>query len=123
MTEIQAAIEESAVMIAKQSQEIALLKGAISAQDEREQKAGERCGVPYEQYGCDWPDWMAEKVLWQAARIAQLEVLGPLIRVYGDTCNTYGQAIQSCGSSEQQDYRQTRDAALEQIDAILKGGA
>jgi hypothetical protein len=75
VTEIQAAMEEAAVMIAK-----------------------------------------------QAARIAELEALGLLIRVYGDTCKTYGQAIQSCGSSEQQEYRQTRDAALEQIEAILKGG-
>ena len=63
------------------------------------------------------------RIVEQSARIAQLEALGPLIHVYGDTCKTYGQAIQSCGSSEQQEYRQTRDAALEQIDAILKGGA
>jgi hypothetical protein len=68
-------------------------------------------------------DQLNEIVHGLKARIAQLEALGPLIHVYGDTCKTYGQAIQSCGSSEQQEYRQTRDAALEQIDAILKGGA
>lgn len=43
--------------------EIELLKGAIAAQDERERQAGERCNVPYELWGCDWPDAVAEVVL------------------------------------------------------------
>lgn len=39
------------------------LQGTIDAQDERERKAGEKCGVPYAESGCDWPDNVAEKVL------------------------------------------------------------
>jgi hypothetical protein len=43
--------------------ELSLVRGAMAAQDERERKAGERCGVPYEQHGCDWPEWVADEVL------------------------------------------------------------
>ncbi len=42
--------------------EHATLRGALAAQDEREKQAGERCGVPYELHGCDWPDAVAEKL-------------------------------------------------------------
>jgi hypothetical protein len=43
--------------------QIELLKGAIAAQDSRELLAGIKCGVPYEEHGCDWPDAVADKVL------------------------------------------------------------
>lgn len=46
--------------------EIRLFRGAMDAQDERERQASERCGVPYEQYGCDWPDAVADEVCRQA---------------------------------------------------------
>lgn len=39
------------------------LKGAMRAQDDREKAAGEKCGVDYAQWGCDWPDAAAEKIL------------------------------------------------------------
>jgi hypothetical protein len=42
---------------------LALLAGSIDAQDEREQQAGERCGVSRAEHGCDWPDAVAERVL------------------------------------------------------------
>lgn len=38
------------------------LTAARAAQDEREAKAGEACGVPRELHGCDWPDGVAEEV-------------------------------------------------------------
>lgn len=53
--------------------EIAMLRGAIAAQDDRARKAGERCGVPYELHGCDWPDAMAEEVQVVRAEIASLK--------------------------------------------------
>ena len=49
------------------------LRGAIAAQDEREREAGKKCGVPYELYGCDWPDAVAEEVIALRQRIAALE--------------------------------------------------
>ena len=111
---------DAETLISMQAQDIALLKGAISAQDEREQKAGERCGVPYEQHGCDWPDWMAEKVLSQSARIAQLEALGPLIE-------EYGQAKWSQGYDNPTSEKGSSDAWVAdlwgRINATLKGGA
>lgn len=39
------------------------LRGAMAAQDSRERAAGEKCGVPYELHGCDWPDAVAEEVM------------------------------------------------------------
>ena len=118
MTDLEAVriIEAAHARIVEQLEEIALLKGAIAAQDEREQKAGERCGVPYEQHGCDWPDWMAEQVLSQAARIAQLESLGPFIEEYAKQRMFYG-------LHGDKRYMHLSDEAKEQIDATLKGGA
>lgn len=43
--------------------EIELLKGAMAAQDEREQRAGESCGVSWIIHGCDWPEEVAEVVI------------------------------------------------------------
>src|SRR4051812_44435244 len=40
-----------------------LLRGAMDSQDHRERLAGEKCGVPYAEHGCDWPDAAAEEVL------------------------------------------------------------
>lgn len=40
-----------------------LLKGAMDAQDDRERQAGEKCGVDYAQWGCDWPDAAADTIL------------------------------------------------------------
>jgi len=48
--------------------EVVLLRGAIAAQDEREKAAGILCGVPYEQHGCDWPDWVAEELNYQRSQ-------------------------------------------------------
>ena len=39
------------------------VKGAMRAQDERERRAGERCGVSAIMAGCDWPDQAAERIL------------------------------------------------------------
>lgn len=58
---------------ARLNKEADLLYGAIKAQDEREHAAGERCGVPYELSGCDWPDAVAEAVLARDRKIAELE--------------------------------------------------
>lgn len=51
--------------------ELALARGAMLAQDNREKAAGEKCGVLYGLAGCDWPDEVAEEVL--GLRANQLE--------------------------------------------------
>ena len=109
-------IASQTAIIAQQAEEIALLKGTIASQDEREKKAGERCGVPYEQHGCDWPDWMAEKVLSQAARIAELEALGPLIE-------EYGKQLMFFGMHGDKRYQHLANEVLSLAKTILKGGA
>ena len=50
-----------------------LAQGAIRAQDEREAKAGELCGVSRELFGCDWPDAVAEEVLVLRKKLAEAE--------------------------------------------------
>jgi hypothetical protein len=112
---------DAETLISMQGQEIALLKGAIAAQDERERKAGERCAVPYEQHGCDWPDWMAEKLLSQAARIAQLEALKQPIQTAIAAAISLG--VSRGGSLVEKAWRETLQKAEDEIDAILKGGA
>ena len=102
--------------IAFQQERIALLKGTIAAHEERNRKAGERCGVPYEQHGCDWPGWMAEKVLSQAARIAELEALGPLIE-------EYGKQLMFFGMHGDMRYQLLANEVLSLAKTILKGGA
>lgn len=52
--------------------QIASLKGAMSAQDQRERNAGAMCGVSYSVHGCDWPDAVADEVLGLRAQIATL---------------------------------------------------
>jgi hypothetical protein len=49
--------------IATLEEELRLVRGAMAAQDGREREAGERCGVEYHVYGCDWPDAAAEQIL------------------------------------------------------------
>lgn len=49
-----------------------LLRGAMDAQDERERKAGEVCGVSFAEHGCDWPEWVAEEVVSLRIEIARL---------------------------------------------------
>jgi hypothetical protein len=53
--------------------EINQLGGAMAAQDEREAKAGEACGVPYHLGGCDWPDTVADEVLGLRAEVERLK--------------------------------------------------
>ena len=52
---------------------MALLEGAMAAQDEREKQAGELCGVSYLENGCDWPEAVAETVLALRRQVAVLE--------------------------------------------------
>lgn len=49
-----------------------ILRGSIAAQDERERLAGEKCGVDWEMHGCDWPDAVAERVLWLRSEVDRL---------------------------------------------------
>lgn len=49
-----------------------ILLGAINAQDEREHVAGEHCGVSRLEHGCDWPDAVAERVVWFQEENARL---------------------------------------------------
>ena len=37
--------------------------GALVAQDRRMIAAGHICGVPFEVFGCDWPDRVAEELI------------------------------------------------------------
>lgn len=49
-----------------------LFKGAMQAQDERERKAGELCGVDHGQWGCDWPAAVADVVVHLRSLIKQI---------------------------------------------------
>ncbi len=53
--------------------ELAATRGALSAQDRREQAAGARCSVHYELHGCDWPDAVADVVVTLRKRFAEVE--------------------------------------------------
>lgn len=56
-------------------------RGAMRAQDEREQRAGDRCGVSRAAHGCDWPDAVAEALLF--ARLAVGRVTKALVDAAG----------------------------------------
>jgi len=47
----------------KAEAELAQVKGAMAAQDEREKLAGEKCNILWQEHGCDWPDAVAERVI------------------------------------------------------------
>lgn len=55
------------------NEDIALLRGAMDAQDERERLAGKKCGVSYSENGCDWSDAVADKVIFLKEKINVLE--------------------------------------------------
>ena len=96
----------------------AQLKGTIAAQDERERLAGDRCGIHYEQYGCDWPECVADEVLKLRSRIAELEGLGPLIERM-QTLIVTGYEGFSFPDNHDEEY----DMVQSEINTILKGGA
>lgn len=54
-------------------EEVRSLRGAIASQDARERAAGEKCSVPYDEHGCDWPDAAAEKIVFLRAEIEDLK--------------------------------------------------
>ena len=56
--------------------ELAMVRGAMRAQDEREAIAGARCGVGAELHGYDWPDAVADQVLMLKANNELLEKRG-----------------------------------------------
>lgn len=56
-----------------EQEQIRLLKQTLDAQDEREKEAGKRCGVPWEEWGCDWPDRMADVVIDLRNKIDELK--------------------------------------------------
>ncbi|SRR5579871_858965 len=62
-------------------------RGAMAAQDERERKAGEACGVKYEQHGCDWPEWVADALMSKNRLIAE----------FVDACSTIRHEIRDFG--------------------------
>lgn len=66
-------------MVAELRSENSTLKGAMDAQDERERIAGEKCGVT--DCGCDWPDWVAERVLHLRAEAERLKAERDGLRV------------------------------------------
>lgn len=37
--------------------------GALAAQDKKMEVAGKQCGIPFEVFGCDWPDRVAEELI------------------------------------------------------------
>lgn len=67
-----AQVERDAIVDGLRAQ-VAELRGAMAAQDQREAKAGERCGVSPIEYGCDWPDAVADEVLSLRAQLRQAE--------------------------------------------------
>jgi hypothetical protein len=48
------------------------LRGAMDAQDHREKAAGEVCGIPYEEHGCDWPEVVADKIVFLKSEVDRL---------------------------------------------------
>ena len=69
MSDLDALSEENRMLRA----EVVLLRGAMESQDERERQAGERCGVPYLEYGCDWPEAVADVVIVLRKRVERLQ--------------------------------------------------
>lgn len=71
--------------IAERERQVATLQGAMAAQDEREQRAGERCGIERGVTGCDWPDAVVEEVLGLRQQIATLtEALEKILNYAAD---------------------------------------
>lgn len=66
-----AAVHERMLRV-KAEAEVDLLRGAMTAQDDRERQAGEKCGVDYATSGCDWPDAVADRVLHLRAEVERL---------------------------------------------------
>lgn len=67
-------------LVCTQAAEIELLKdtlaglrSAMTKQTERERRAGEHCHVPYVVHGCEWPDAVAERILFLEAEVAALK--------------------------------------------------
>ncbi len=70
--EIICGILDDAVARAKEAEaQVALLRGALAAQDERDLAATERLGMP--PAGCDTSDTLADEVLELRARVQELE--------------------------------------------------
>ena len=107
MDEASRRVDECAALradVERLQQEITHLRGALSAQEERERQAGARCGVPYELSGCDWPDAVAERVLvLQQERDEAMQVLAPNMPESGlvDACRQVKQvAISEADNAE-----------------------
>lgn len=90
--------------------EVATLRGAMAAQIERERVAGERCGVPYEQHGCDWLEWVADEVLKlraenaalreKLASVESVSVIGSMVGPFPQPAKRYmagGQSVEFDG--------------------------
>jgi hypothetical protein len=91
------------------NEDVALLRGTIDAQDERERLAGERCGVSYSENGCDWADAVADRVIFLINRVDILQkklasgfnadtryrfcVCGDYIAEFGGKCHRCGADI------------------------------
>jgi hypothetical protein len=65
--------QSSELLLREAADDLEILIGAMSAQDERESQAGVKCGVPYENHGCDWPNGVADEVLRLRRRVEELE--------------------------------------------------
>jgi hypothetical protein len=53
--------------------EMGELRASVDSQDIREQRAGELCGVPWPEHGCDWPAAVAERCVLARVRVRLLE--------------------------------------------------
>lgn len=79
---------------------IAELQGALDAQDRRELLAGEKCGIPWEDHGCDWPAAVAERVVHLRAEVARLtSALNDALRNYDNTVREL-KAAKAAGGKE-----------------------
>lgn len=54
-------------------EKIELTRGAMQSQDGREREAGERCGVDYNEFGCDWPAAAADKINFLRTALAEAQ--------------------------------------------------
>jgi len=97
------------------------LRGTIAAQDERERRAGERCGVSHEQIAKHMQSAIDEATARLLARIAELEGLGPLIEEFADCGIVMANAIHTKSPERQKRASERRREALAKIREILRG--
>jgi hypothetical protein len=58
-----AIVREAIAEIERLTAERDAIRGAMESQDERERQAGIACGILWDEWGCDWPAAVAERII------------------------------------------------------------